>query len=127
MKPTDVFDLIADRLRAQGVQIEETLHGVSGRGADAWRAWEAFCEVAAVAADDAHVDPKYCDNDLLLHESGSVDGGYQLDFARQFSLSDDRREHAAGHLDSWKRAVEASNSFKAMQALGPDRFVLERG
>ena len=90
------------------------------------------------------------DSDLLLHESGESEGRFAVWFTRQLMGYDDAGEYGGmmalnlivysplpeGRIPQaqrwgsphrfadWRGAVEASNSFKTLKELGPERFVI---
>jgi hypothetical protein len=90
-------------LERDAIEFERARHEVRGRGEDWRRVWEAFCALAREPADEPfdrhglrlHVDTRYTDNDLLLHESGSSEGvPFWLSVRRQFSFADEQEDYA---------------------------------
>ncbi len=97
MRAIDAADRLAQLLRARGVALTPTAHGLGGPGEAAMVAWASFCELALEAADEpferhgaamAVCDDSDCD--LLLHESGTSgadDDRYVLHLTRQFTFT----------------------------------------
>jgi hypothetical protein len=97
MRAIDTADELRSRLTARGVAV--TREGSLEAGANTRGAWEAFKELAIVAATDPHVDRwgerwipgDHADDDLLLFEVTA--GRHVLDFRRQFAFQDEQGEY----------------------------------
>jgi hypothetical protein len=93
----DAAEELRSRLIRRGVAV--TREGRLERGADPSAAWEAFKELATVAAPDPHVDQQgetwipggHAGDDLLLLEVTA--GPHALNLRRQFAFEDEQGEY----------------------------------